>query len=48
MGSTETSTTEVGGLSYGGNTDEDDSGRLEYVRIEYAGGASDGNSELNG
>ena len=48
IGSTETSTTEVGGLSYGGNTDEDDSGSLEYVRIEYAGGAIDGNSELNG
>jgi hypothetical protein len=48
MGSTETSTTEVGGLSYGGNVDNDDSGSLEYVRIEYAGGAIDGNSELNG
>ena len=48
MGSTETSTTEVGGLSYGGNIDNDDSGSLEYVRIEYAGGAIDGNSELNG
>ena len=48
VSSTETSTTEVGGLSYGGNTDEDDSGSLEYVRIEYAGGAIDGNSELNG
>jgi hypothetical protein len=48
MGSTETSTTEVGGLSYGGNMDGDDSGSLEYVRIEYAGGAIDGNSELNG
>jgi len=47
-GSTETSTTEVGGLSYGGNVDNDDSGSLEYVRIEYAGGAIDGNSELNG
>lgn len=47
-GSTETSTTEVGGLSYGGNNDMDDSGSLEYVRIEYAGGAVDGNSELNG
>lgn len=47
-GSTETSTTEVGGLSYGGNTENDDSGILNYVRIEYAGGAIDGNSELNG
>lgn len=48
VGSTETSTTEVGGLSYGGNQDNDDSGSLQYVRIEYAGGAIDGNSELNG
>lgn len=48
QGSTETSTTEVGGLSYGGNTDNDNSGTLRYVRIEYAGGAIDGNSELNG
>ncbi|GAL66052.1 hypothetical protein [Jejuia pallidilutea] len=47
-GSTDASTTEVGGLSYGGNTPDDDSGTLKYVRIEYAGGAIDGNSELNG
>ena len=47
-GSTDTSTTEVGGLSYGGNTPEDNSGTLRYVRVEYAGGAVDGNSELNG
>lgn len=47
-GSTDTSTTEVGGLSYGGNSPGDDSGILRYVRVEYAGGAVDGNSELNG
>ncbi len=47
-GSTDTSTTEVGGLSYGGNTPNDNSGTLQYVRVEYAGGAVDGNSELNG
>lgn len=47
-GSTDTSTSEVGGLSYGGNTPADDSGSLQYVRIEYAGGAIDGNAELNG
>ena len=47
-GSTNTATTEVGGLSYGGNTPADDSGTLKYVRIEYAGGAIDGNAELNG
>jgi hypothetical protein len=48
VGSTDTSTTEVGGLSYGGDNDMDNSGTLRYVRIEYAGGAIDGNSELNG
>ena len=47
-GSTDTATSEVGSLSYGGNIDNDDSGILEYVRIEYAGGAIDGNAELNG
>lgn len=47
-GSTSTATSEVGGLSYGGNIDNDNSGTLEYVRIEYAGGAIDGNAELNG
>lgn len=47
-GSTDTSTSEVGGLSYGGNTPADNSGSMQYVRIEYAGGAIDGNAELNG
>ncbi|QBA63098.1 multidrug transporter [Muriicola soli] len=47
-GSTDTSTSEVGGLSYGGNMPADNSGSLQYVRIEYAGGAIDGNAELNG
>lgn len=47
-GSTDTATTEVGGLSYGGNLPNDDSGALRYVRVEYAGGAIDGNAELNG
>ena len=47
-GSTDTATSEVGGLSYGGNTPTDNSGDIEYVRIEYAGGAIDGNAELNG
>ena len=46
-GSTVTATTEVGGLSYGGNVSDDDSGSIQYVRIEYAGGAIDGNAELN-
>ena len=47
-GSTDTATSEVGGLSYGGNVDADNSGTVSYVRIEYAGGAIDGNAELNG
>ncbi len=47
-GSTDTATSEVGGLSYGGNTPADNSGILQYVRIEFAGGAIDGNAELNG
>ena len=47
-GSEETATSEVGGLSYGGNTPADNSGTVSYVRIEYAGGAIDGNAELNG
>ena len=47
-GSTDTATTEVGGLSYGGNVPNDNSGRMEYVRLEYVGGAIDGNAELNG
>ena len=47
-GSEDTATSEVGGLSYGGNTPTDNSGTLQYVRIEYAGGAIDGNAELNG
>lgn len=47
-GSEDTATSEVGGLSYGGNTPTDNSGNLQYVRIEYAGGAVDGNAELNG
>jgi hypothetical protein len=48
VGSTETATTEVCGLSYGGNTPDENSGIMRYVRIEYGGGAIDGNAELNG
>jgi len=47
-GSTDTATSEVGQLSYGGNVPGDDSGDISYLRIEYAGGAIDGNAELNG
>ena len=47
-GSTAIATSEVGALAYGGNDPADDSGIVKYVRIEYAGGAIDGNAELNG
>lgn len=48
VGSEDTATSEVGGLSYGGNIVADNSGTVQYLRIEYAGGAIDGNAELNG
>jgi len=47
-GSDDIATSEVGALAYGGNIPADDSGVIRYVRIEYAGGAIDGNAELNG
>ncbi|MNE18255.1 hypothetical protein D3C80_1112770 [compost metagenome] len=34
--------------SYGGNVDNDNSGILKYVRIEFAGIAAEPNSEING
>ncbi len=43
-----TSTSEIGNLPYGGNVDNDNSGILRYVRVEYSGGAADGQSENNG
>ena len=48
VGSENTATSEVGQLSYGGNIETDNSGTIQYMRIEYAGGAIDGNAELNG
>ena len=48
VGSENTATSEIGQLSYGGNIDTDNSGTIQYLRIEYAGGAIDGNAELNG
>lgn len=43
-----TSLSEAGQLPYGGNDDEDSSGVLRYVRVEYAGQASsDGQFEFN-
>ena len=47
-GSDDIATSEVGALGFGGNIPTDNSGNVEYVRIEYAGGAIDGNAELNG
>lgn len=43
-----TSTSEIGGLPYGGSISNDNSGTLKYVRIEYSGGAADASSENNG
>lgn len=43
-----TSISEAGQLPYGGTNDEDNSGSLKYVRVEYAGQASsDGQFEFN-
>lgn len=43
-----TSTSEIASLPYGGTDEADDSGILNYVRVEYSGGAADGQSENNG
>jgi hypothetical protein len=43
-----TSTSEIASLPYGGTNANDDSGSLRYVRVEYSGGAADGQSENNG
>ena len=43
-----TSTSEIGGLPYGGSQVDDNSGILRYVRIEFSGGAADASSENNG
>ena len=48
VGGTATSTSEIGGLPYGGNMVNDNSGIIRYVRIEYSGGAADAASENNG
>ena len=39
---------EIGGASYGGNDDADNSGTLKYVRVEYSGYAFDSEHEANG
>tara|TARA_R110000796_G_scaffold250788_4_gene380687 strand:- start:39582 stop:40781 length:1200 start_codon:yes stop_codon:yes gene_type:complete len=43
-----TSTSEIASLPYGGNIADDDSGSIQYLRVEYSGGAADGQSENNG
>lgn len=45
---TQTSTSEIGNLPYGGNIVNDNSGVLRYVRVEYSGGSASGSSENNG
>ena len=47
-GGSETATSEIGSLPYGGDNPNDDSGVLRYVRVEYSGGKADGQSENNG
>ena len=39
---------EIGGATYGGNDDNDNSGTLRYVRLEYTGYAFDEEHEANG
>ena len=39
---------EIGGAAYGGNDDSDNSGTLQYVRVEYTGYAFDEDHEANG
>ena len=48
VGGDATSTSEIGGLPYGGSIADDNSGILRYVRIEFSGGAADAASENNG
>jgi hypothetical protein len=43
-----TATSEIGSLPYGGSDAVDDSGSIQYLRVEYSGGAADGQSENNG
>jgi len=43
-----TSTSEIASLPYGGTASDDNSGILRYLRVEYSGGAADGQSENNG
>lgn len=47
-GGNSTSTSEIGGLPYGGSNTGDNSGIIRYVRVEFSGGAADASSENNG
>ncbi len=47
-GGNATSTSEIGGLPYGGNNPNDSSGIIRYVRVEYSGGSASASSENNG
>jgi len=48
VGGDATSSSEIGGLPYGGSNANDNSGTIKYVRVEYSGGAADASSENNG
>lgn len=41
-------TSEVGGLSYGGNNNADSSGKINFLRIEYTGAKFSATKEFNG
>ena len=43
-----TATSEIGNLPYGGSINDDNSGILRFVRVEYSGGKASGQSENNG
>ncbi len=44
----QTATAEVSDLTYGGTVDNDNSGIVRYLRIEYTGAAFNGDKEFNG
>lgn len=48
VGGDATSSSEIGGLPYGGSDAADNSGNIRYLRVEYSGGAADASSENNG
>ena len=44
----QTATSEVGDLTYGGNENDDNSGVIRYLRVEYTGAAYNDTKEFNG